>query len=416
MVARGSVLEKCDRPRLVFVNRFFYPDHSATAQILADVVRHLASRPGHVVVITSRLLYDDPETRLPANETWGNVEIVRVWTTRFGRSNLVGRAIDYMSFYASATLSVLKRAGRGDIVIAKTDPPLLSVPIGFAARVKSANLINWLQDLYPDIAEKLGVGIASGWSGKLLRWLRNRSFRRARTNVVIGECMAEHLAQEGIAPERLHIIHNFVDDDAIKPLEGEINPLRGMWGFSPDDFIVGYSGNLGRAHDLDTILDAATVLENQPQVKFLFVGGGHLRARLEAEAERRGLKNLILKPYQPREELSLSLGVPDLHWASLLPELEGMILPSKIYGIAASGRPVIMIGSPRGDVGRLLDRHGFGVTIEPGDVPRLSDAIIQLSKDPEALRAMSHAARGFTENYASRRLALDQWTELFVEN
>ena len=93
-----------------------------------------------------------------------------------------------------------------------------------------------------------------------------------------------------------------------------------------------------------------------------------------------------------------------------------MILPSKIYGIAASGRPVIMIGSPRGDVGRLLDRHGFGVTIEPGDVPRLSDAIIQLSKDPEALRAMSHAAREFTENYASRRLALDQWTELFVEN
>ena len=415
MVARGSVLEKCDRPRLVFVNRFFYPDHSATAQILADVARHLASSPERVMVITSRLLYDDPETKLPATEAWGNVEIVRVWTTRFGRSNLVGRAIDYLSFYVSATLSVLKRAGRGDVVIAKTDPPLLSVPIGFAARVKSANLINWLQDLYPDIAEKLGIGIASGLSGKVLRWLRNRSFRRAQMNVVIGECMAEHLGREGIAAERLHIIHNFVDDDAIRPVEIKTNPLRERWGFSPDDFIIGYSGNLGRAHDLDTILDAATALENQPQIKFLFVGGGHLRARLEAEAERRGLKNLILKPYQPREQLPLSLGVADLHWASLLPELEGLILPSKIYGIAASGRPVIMIGSPHGDVGRLLERHGFGVTIKPGDVMGLSDVILELSRAPETLHGMSLAAREFTENYASRRLVLDRWTALFSE-
>ena len=297
----------------MFVNRFFYPDHSATAQILADVARHLASRPEVVMVVASRLLYDDPEVKLLANEAWGNVEIVRVWTTRFGRSNLLGRALDYLSFYASATLSVLKRARRGDVVITKTDPPLLSVPIGFAARAKSANLVDWLQDLYPDIAEKLGVGIASGWSGKLLRSLRNRSFTRAQTNIVIGECMAEHLEREGIAAERLHIIHNFVDDNAINPVDIETNPLRESWGFSQDDFVVGYSGNLGRAHDLDTILDAATVLENQHQIKFLFVGGGHLRARLEAEAERRGLKNLILKPYQPREQLPLSLGVADLH-------------------------------------------------------------------------------------------------------
>ena len=398
--------------RIFFINRYVPPDQSATSQILGDVAEHLAEQGHEIVLIGSRMAYDDPSQTFPPIETQGSLTLRRVPTTRLGRNSLLKRAIDYLSFYVTATWATLTQVRKGDIVFAKTDPPLLSVPIGLATAVKGGIRANWLQDLYPEVAAELGVGLAKGPVGKILTILRNRSLRNARTNVVIGSRMADRLSAAGVSKDAITLIPNWTDDKSVTPVPRADNSLRKAWGFSDDQLVIGYSGNLGRAHDLDTMLDAATTLKDNPNIRFLFIGGGKLRESLTQEIEARGLSNIVLKPYQPRDQLALSLSVADVHWASLIPSLEGLIVPSKIYGVGAAGRPLIFIGDPDGEAGRLLSEHEAGRVFEPGDVNALVTWILDLQSNPKARNAMGARARTMIEENYSQSQALSRWDKL----
>src|SRR5579862_6892775 len=176
--------------RLFFVNRFFFPDHSATSQMLSDLAFHLASAGIEVHVVTSTQIYDDPRASLPAYENINGVHVHRVSSTQFGRAALLGRSIDYLSFYRSVWRCLIQIARRGDVIVAKTDPPLVSVVALAAARRKGARLINWLQDIFPETAVELGVPFMRGPVAASLAVLRNRSLRDAEATAVIGHLMA----------------------------------------------------------------------------------------------------------------------------------------------------------------------------------------------------------------------------------
>lgn len=397
--------------RIIFVNRYLPPDQSATAQILGDVADHLSGQGHEIILIGSRMAYDDSSQQFPKSEKTGTLTYHRVATTRLGRASLWKRAVDYVSFYVTATLAVLRLARKGDLVIAKTDPPLLSLPIGLASALKGAVRGNWLQDLYPEVAAELGIRLARGPIGTVLGGLRNHSLRRARLNVVIGSRMADRLLAAGVAPERIKIIANWTDDVSVVPVDPQTNALRREWGFTDDHLVVGYSGNLGRAHDIDTVLEAATQLKDDPNIRFLFIGGGKLRETLQAEMSARALTNIILKPYQPREDLARSLSVADVHWASLVPSLEGLIVPSKIYGVAAAGRPLLFVGDPDGEAGRLIQQHDFGAVIAPGDVDAVVDQLRSWTRDKAARREMGARGRRMIDAYENKAAALRKWDE-----
>src|SRR6266566_780915 len=148
--------------RVVFLNRFFYPDHSAPSQILSDLSFFLAASCVDVHVVTSQQLYHSPRASLPRDETVNQVSIHRVPTTRFGRTALWGRGIDYASYYGSVWSCARSLVGPGDVLIAKTDPPLTSVVAMLVARERNARLVNWLQDIYPEAAAELGVPLMQG--------------------------------------------------------------------------------------------------------------------------------------------------------------------------------------------------------------------------------------------------------------
>jgi len=139
--------------KLIFVNRFFHPDHSATSQMLSDLAFALAERGGDVAVITSRQRYDAPADTLAPRQTVNGVTVYRVWTSRFGRDNLFGRALDYASFYLAVAWQLWRLARSGDVVIAKTDPPMLSVVAAAMCWLRGARLVNWLQEVFPEAAE-----------------------------------------------------------------------------------------------------------------------------------------------------------------------------------------------------------------------------------------------------------------------
>ena len=399
-------------PRLIFVNRYFFPDHSATSQILSDLAFHLAGLGRDVHIVTSTQIYDDPKASLPEREIVNDVNVHRVSSTRFGRSALIGRAIDYLSFYRSVRHRLIEIARAGDIVVAKTDPPLTSVVAMAAAGRRGAHLVNWLQDIYPETAVELNVPLMRGPAAASLAALRDRSLRAAVATVVPGELMGRKAAALGAAPAAIHVIANWCDDEDIKPIAAAANPLRQAWDLA-DKFVFGYSGNLGRAHEFDTVLAAAERLRNDPRLVFLMIGGGKRFEELNEIVKQRRLGGSFrFMPYQERTALPYSLGVPDAHWLSLNPKLEGLIVPSKFYGIAAAGKPIIVIADKNGELGRLVRRYGCGFVIVPGDADALVGVLQRLSREPESVAVMGLRARKMLDAQFTKQQGLARWRGL----
>jgi colanic acid biosynthesis glycosyl transferase WcaI len=394
--------------KVVFVNRFFHPDLAPTGRHAADVAFDLAAAGREVHAVTSRLSYDGGQG-YAAEEALHGVQVHRVWSTRFGRGSLAGRALDYASFYVSAFFALAELLDRNDIVIAKTDPPLISVVAALAARLRGARLVNWLQDVFPETAERAGMGLLAGPLGALARALRDWSLRRAEINVVLGERMAAELGR--LVPDaRLRVAPNWADGASVRPMAPGASALRREWGFE-GKFVVGYSGNLGRAHDGETLLAAARLLEQESGVLFSFVGGGHYFAQLRAA----GLANLQLRGYVPEDRLGESLGAADVHLVTLLPAFEGLIVPSKFYGAAAAGRAVIFVGDPDGEVARAIAAHGCGLAVAAGDAAALAAAIRELRAAPETLRSMGARARTMFDSQYDLKIGVARWRKLVAE-
>lgn len=394
--------------KVIFVNRFFWPDHSATSQILTDLAIHLARRGVDVVVVCSSQLYGDPSARLSRFEQTRGVKIHRASTTRFGRGNLLGRMVDYVSFYLCAGWMLFRLTAKGDAIIAKTDPPLLSVVAMIVAKLRGARLINWLQDVFPEVASALGMKVAKGFAGKAIAKVRDQSLRAASWNVVLGDRMADLLIRRGIAEDAVKVIPNWTDDEAIVPVGKSENPLVAEWGLL-GKFVVGYSGNLGRAHEFETILGAAAALKGEPGIVFLFIGAGAQLAPVKEAVAERGLSNVRFKPYQPREMLVYSLGVSDLHLVALQPSLEGLIVPSKYYGIAAAGRPVAFIGDPGGEIGSIVGRFDCGASFRVGEVDRLVNYVRRLAGNSAETERLGSNARRSIDTEFSQRVSFAKW-------
>jgi glycosyltransferase involved in cell wall biosynthesis len=399
--------------RLIFINRFFAPDHSATSQILSDLAFDLAGAGREVHLVTSRQIYDDPKAALPERETINGVDVHRVASTGFGRAALIGRSIDYMSFYRSVRRCLNDIVRPGDIVIAKTDPPLMSVVARPAARRNGARLVNWLQDIYPETAVELGVPFMRGPVVSSLVALRNATLRAAAATVVVGDLMGRKVEALGAPAQRIHVIPNWCNDEDIRLVTQADNPLRREWNLA-DKFVLGYSGNLGRAHEFATVLGAAERLRNEPRVAFLMIGGGKRFAELSAAVQSRGLAGAFrFLPYQARALLSYSLGAADVHWVSLDPRLEGLMVPSKFYGIAAAGKPIIVIGDPNGELARLVRLNACGFAIAPGDSEALAATLRRLSETPRTVSEMGTRARQMLDAHFTRRQGLARWRQLF---
>ena len=393
--------------KLVFVNRYFDPDQSATSQMLTDLARGLVARGLRVQVLCSRQLYTDAAADLSRLENRSGVAVYRVSTTRFGRSHLLGRAIDYASFYFSAGLALVKIIRAGDVVVAKTDPPLISVLAALIVRLKGAILVNWQQDVFPDIAAMLGMNLPH-WLDSLLRRMRDSSLRSAKMNVLIGHRMLEYFRRRGISDTQLCVIENWADAELIKPKPAGASALRARLGFT-NEFIVCYSGNLGRAHEFETLVAAAQIVQSDPAIIFLIVGGGAKMAALRTAVQERALDNFRFLPYQDRSELADSLAAADVHLASLLPALEGFVLPSKLYGILAAGRPLLFVGDVLGDIARTIGEARCGISVDINAVAELAAAIRLLRSDPQSRLKMGERAR---EAFLARHtldIAIDKW-------
>lgn len=390
--------------RFIFLNRFYWPEEPATGQLLTDLAEALAAAGNEVTVITSR----PAGATLAATEVRHGVGIHRVSGTRWAAAGVAGKAADFLSYYLRALFALLRRVQPGTIVVAMTDPPLLGWGAWLTARARGAAIVHWVQDVYPEIAIALS---GQRWLGVLYPF-RNAAWRRADGCVVVGADMADLLADAGVARERIHVIPNRAPAGvrSLAPLEAA--PLRRAWDLE-GKFVVAYSGNLGRVHDLDPILDVAAARRDDARVVFLFIGDGPQRARLEEAARERALANVQFRPSQPRSHLAETLAVADLHLVTLRAGCERFVFPSKFHGAVAANRPMLFIGPATAEPARLIREHQVGFAFTRDETAAAAATVGRLAADPGEMAALAGRVRALAATHEATARWAEAWNAVF---
>jgi colanic acid biosynthesis glycosyl transferase WcaI len=399
--------------RILILNQFFYPDHSATSQLMTDLAESLTQQGVHVTALAGRGRYNGGGG-LALEEVYKGVRIERAWSTSFGKGNSVKRLCDYLSFYLGATWKLL-RLPRHDVILALTTPPLIGLIALFAGRLRGMRVVALVQDVYPDVAVSLGVLNGRSPTMRFLDYLSRLMLRRSDRIVVLGECMRERVtAKIGERfSSRVDVIHNWADGEEIKPASGcEENPFSVEHGLG-GKFVLLFSGNLGRVNEFSTVLEAALALRDRSDILFLFIGEGAKAGEIEKFVEEHGLDNIRMLPYQPRETLRQSLAAGDASLVTLADGLAGLSVPSKTYGILAAGRPILFVGDVRSSAARIVLGHNCGEVISSGDARRLARIITEWACDGAKLMELGAASRRAFEKYFDRPRAVAAYMETF---
>jgi len=396
--------------RVLLVNQYYWPVHLATPQHLTDLAESLAERGFEVHVLCGK---GGATSALKSHEVRNGVTIHRVGATDFGRKSTIGRMADYLSFYASATLKAL-RLPRFDAVVTLTTPPLIALIGSVLKRLKGSRHVYWSMDLHPDASIALGQMSARNPLVALLLRLGDAAYRNADRVVSLGAYMADRLSAKGVKPSRLEIIPVWSRREEIAPLPREGHPLRRSLGLD-GKFVAMYSGNLGKAHTATEMIEAARRLRHRDDIVFAFVGGGPRTVEVRSAVEECGLTNVRFLDYFPREQLKQSLSVADVHFTTMRREATGIVVPSKLYGAMAAGRPTIFVGPAHCEAADAVRDAGCGYSLALGDVDGLVDAIEALADDPEAADAMGRKARqAFLLGY-ERGICVERWSSLLAE-
>ncbi|HRU04723.1 MAG TPA: glycosyltransferase family 4 protein [Candidatus Brocadiia bacterium] len=375
--------------KVLLLNQFYPPDTAATGQLLADVASHLASLGHDVHVLCSAGQYAGGVVADAGGEP--GVTVHRVGATSRGRATSFDQLCDWASFHALTHLRIT-RLGRFDACLALTTPPFIALAALRLQRMWKTRVVLWSMDVWPEIAEVVGILRPGSLPSRVLRGVARHIYRRADAIISLGPRMSERLVEAGAPAGRVTVVHNWAPGESVTPQP-----------FPDGVFTVMYSGNMGPGHDMDTILSAARLLRDNPSVQFLFAAHGKRRAALEAQARQEGLTNIRWTDPCPLSGLSRSLGQAHAHLACLSPEAEGLMVPSKVYGILAAGRPALMAGSTQGDLSILLRQSGGGLSAGHGQARELAGVILRLQADPDQARRMGAAGRSYYEQHLCQR-------------
>ncbi len=392
----GSPKGLKSRARIIVISQFFGPDQSAVGQFLADFVDGATAAGHDVTVICGADDYaagdaaargsdqsKQPKSAAEFRAGGGAIRIARVRTAAFSQSKM-RKLVSYATFYAGAVWRALSIAGP-DVVVTLTAPPGLAWIGWLAQQVRGCRHVAWEMDLYPDIAIALDIPVAA-WTSRILDFPR----RRADTIIAPGDCMKARLLQHRIPEDRIIVAENWADGSFIFPLPlPEPTPMR-----------ILYSGNLGLAHDVATIRAVIENLAGRPDLLFTFAGGGLARRELIEFCQKRGIENIYFQGYVRLQDLGASLAECHMGLVTQKPKTLGAIVPSKIYGLMAAGRPVLYIGPDSATPAVLVEKFDCGWHFDCGDETGVAALLLRLIENPDELHRKGQNGReAFIENY-----------------
>lgn len=386
------------RSRIIVISQFFGPDQSAVGQFLADFANAAAVAGHDVRVICGASEYVAGEAAAGQSsqreDSWtagdreclagpGRLDVTYVRTAAFSQ-NRTKKLLSYATFYAGALWKALSTPNP-DVIVTLTAPPGLAWIGWLLQRIRRCRHVAWEMDLYPDIAISLGIPVA-GWTLGLLDFPR----RRADALIALGDCMKARLLRHQVPEDRIVVAENWADGRIISPLPF---PAR-------KPLCVLYSGNLGLAHDVATIRGVMEQLAGQPDLLFVFAGGGLERRELIDFCRERGITNVSFRSYVRQQDLGASLAECHVGLVTQKPETLGAVVPSKTYGLMAAGRPVLYIGPAAATPALVIRRFDCGWQFECGDKAGVSALLTRLLDHPEEICSKGRNGReAFQENY-----------------
>lgn len=370
------------RPTILFLNRVYPPVRGATGRVARDLATSFARENWHVTVISAGPKSDELRDH--------NVSVMRVRGPARVRGTLSNLFIWVKMLIAGL------RAPSQDIIVTMTDPPLTVVMGMILAKFKKSQHIHWCHDLYPDVIPALGFNMPQ-FIMRTLKKLRVQAMKSCEKIIVCGRCMKERLEEDGIEAHKIIVIPNWPDleltDDEVMDIHGvtyhDVDPAIARPFDSQlqqnQKFRVLYSGNLGLAHPVHTILKAAEILDPQSKdIEFVFVGEGERFDYIAKFRAQKALHNIRLLPFQPVARLRETLESGDVHLVTMKEEAAGMVVPSKLYSALAVARPTIFIGPLDSEVSKVIMEHESGLIVAPGDHENLVKAILHFRHDGDA--------------------------------
>jgi colanic acid biosynthesis glycosyl transferase WcaI len=392
-----------DRPRLLVFNQYYWPGVEATGYLLGELCTALSAE-FDVTVITGLLRGRAQESGRSAH---GEVKVIRVRSTSFERSRIALRAVNY-STYLAESLRVGLTAQRPDVVLCMTDPPVIADVALLVARRFRVPLVVINQDVFPEVAvelQRLSPVVVGA-----LRIAVGAYLKRADKIVAIGETMRQRLVEKGAPRERVTVIPNWVDASVLTP-----QPHDTAWSREHelhDKFVVMHSGNVGHAQNLDALVHAAAHLRDIDDLAIAIIGDGASRKELAALARRLDVESVRFLPYQARDVLPASLSAAHVHVVGLARGLSGYVVPSRLYGILAVGRPVIVAADDESETAQLVRRVDCGIVVPPGRPELLAAAIRRAHQGELDLDEMGRRGRTYAVEEADRNLAVARYAAL----
>ena len=403
---------------VAFFNRSFYPDTSATGQLLTELCESLVAEHGcRVSVVAGVPLLsaqqgDAPRLRgLVSRERYRGIEIFRARGTRWSKARFVGRATNYVTYFLSACWAGL-RLERPDLVVALTDPPIIGLAGHLAALRFRVPLVMAYKDVFPEVARLL-EDFRSETVERVLQEINRFLVRRADRTLALGETMRRRLIEgKGADPGRTVVIPDWIDCEAVVPAPRD-NAFARAHGLV-DRFVVMHSGNIGLSQGLEVLVEAAAHLRHLPDLEVVFVGEGVMKPALQERARAEGLTNIRFLPYQPKEALSESFGTADVFVISLKAGLAGYIVPSKLYGILAAGRPYVAAVEADSEVASITEKYDCGLLAEPSKPADVADRILTLYRDRSLAAQLGRNGRTAARDF-DRPLQVRAYHDLFVD-
>lgn len=389
-------------PKTFVISQHFFPSTAATSQLATDLVDHLDQKNLPIEVITSS----------PSNCP-GSVKPYIIYRTQCKKkrsSSICSKALSGFLFSFYSAIYLLKNSSPADKVLIFSNPPFIVFVALLNKITKGVPYIFVFQDLFPQTASVTGILPSVGPVYNLCKSAIKYSIKQSETTIVLTTNMAKRVELDFGITSNIQTIPNWAVQDDQVIVRRSNNPLASKWNVH-DSFVVQYSGNFGRLHDITTILEAARLLRNH-NIKFLFIGDGHKKHQIKAYIDNLDLRNVTLHPYQPLDQLHLSLALADVSLISQLLEGSDCVAPSKYYGILASSKPVLYLGSHNSDIAKLTRTYRNGITVTPGEVKELVESILYLYNHRDVCDSMGKMSRSLYENLFTRELSLQAYSYL----
>jgi colanic acid biosynthesis glycosyl transferase WcaI len=394
----------------------FPPDVNSSGVLMAQLGEGLVARGHRVSVITTFPHYaafrvaEEYRGKLYERDTYRGMDVHRLYVYASGnKHSMLQRLLSYVSFNALATVAGLTSRERYDLILCSNGSFFSGLAASIIGAVKRTPFIYNVQDLYPETPVQAGQ-LNNRFAIRLLERLEKFMYAQAHHVSVIGRGMRDNIIAKGIAPEKVSIIPNFVDTQFVQPLP-KINAFSERFGLT-NKFVVTHAGNVGYVYDLETLLEAASQLQSQRDIQFLIVGDGVARPSLEAKARALGLTNVSFLPFQPRESLPTLRATSDVQVALYKNGSARYSMPSKVYEIMASGRPVLATADAQSDLANLVLNTGCGICLHPHDPVKLAAAIRALYEDPPLRVRMGERGRREAERVYSAEAVVTRYDDL----